>query len=131
MTLEQEREEIRNGLAQVLAQSIDALRAAVVAQANSEPIPQDALNSLAALHKDYLELRTRASLLDGTPPPERPTWLDPPSINKIIDHCFPQTGVAKALFEALFEIANRLQVLESKPPITRTQLRSWLISKAQ
>lgn len=56
---------------------------------------------------------------------------DPPTIEQIIDGVFPQTGVAKALFEALFEIANRLQALESKSPITRAQLRDWLISKAQ
>ena len=42
---------------------------------------------------------------------------------------FPESGSLRVLFEALFEIANRLQALEGKQPITRIQLRNWLISK--
>ena len=130
MSQDQEREEIKDGFSAVLSQSIAALRSAVVAQANSEPIPQDILGTLIALHEEYLALRTRAAVLDGTPSQDRPTWLDSPDTSKILDYNFPQTGVGKALFEALFEIANRLQTLESKPSITRAQLRAWLISKA-
>lgn len=55
---------------------------------------------------------------------------DPATTAEIIDAVFPQTGVGKALFEALFEVANRLQALESKPTITRSQLRDWLVAKA-
>lgn len=49
--------------------------------------------------------------------------------SELIDAMFPQTGTARVIFEAFFEIANRLQTLESKPSITRAQLKSWLISK--
>ena len=53
----------------------------------------------------------------------------PPTPTELIDQYFPQSGVAHVLFEALFEIANRLQTLEGKPLITRAQLRDWLINK--
>ena len=130
MTPEQEREEIRDGLAAVLARSVALLRAALVAKENAEPVPLDIHGALIDLQTQELALLTRAAVLTGDDPPERPSWMDTPTIEKIIDAVFPQTGAAKAIFEALFEIANRLQTLESKPSITRAQLRDWLINKA-
>lgn len=52
-----------------------------------------------------------------------------PADEKRIDEAFPSTDVARVIFEAFFEIANRLQALERKSPITRAQLRDWLKSK--
>lgn len=57
-------------------------------------------------------------------------YIHPPETSEdIIAKQFPEDGVMRVLFEALFEIANRLQALEGKQSITRTQLRNWLISK--
>lgn len=126
----QEREEIRDGMMDVLMQSVPLLRMAIVAQSNSSPIPPDALTGLAHLHVRFFDYAVRAAVLSGDPLPTLPSWLNSPTLEQTVDFAFPQTGVAKALFEALFEIANRLQVLENKTAITRAQLRAWLISKA-
>lgn len=37
--------------------------------------------------------------------------------------------MVRVIFEAFFEVANRLQVLEGKQPITRPQLKTWLKDK--
>jgi hypothetical protein len=69
--------------------------------------------------------------------------LSPPTPQQIIDQAFPQTGTARVLFEALFELANDVRDLRSKinvlapgtysagqaGQITRAQLKSWLESK--
>jgi len=55
------------------------------------------------------------------PPPQTP--------GEIINAHFPQSGTGRVLFEALFDIANRLQALEGKQAITREQLKTWLQSK--
>lgn len=60
-----------------------------------------------------------------SPPPPPP----PPTDDERIDAAFPQTDVAKVIFEAFFEVTNRLQALEGKQPITRQQLRGWLKAK--
>lgn len=52
-----------------------------------------------------------------------------PTDEERIDAAFPQTDVARVIFEAFFEVANRLQALEGKSPITRDQLKTWLKSK--
>lgn len=52
-----------------------------------------------------------------------------PTLEDRIDSAFPKTDMAMVIFEAFFEVANRLQVLEGKPSITRSQLRDWLKSK--
>ena len=46
-----------------------------------------------------------------------------------IDRSFTVSDKDRVIFEAFFEIANRLQVLESAPIITRAQLKTWLINK--
>lgn len=46
-----------------------------------------------------------------------------------IDAAFPKTDSALVIFEAFFEIANRLQAFEGKNPITRNQLKEWLKAK--
>ncbi len=49
--------------------------------------------------------------------------------DEIIDAHFPQTGVARVLFEAIFELANRVRVLEGDGTINRAQLKNWLKDK--
>lgn len=46
-----------------------------------------------------------------------------------IDAAFPQTDVARVIFEALFELSNRVIALEGGNAITRGQLRDWLKAK--
>ena len=46
-----------------------------------------------------------------------------------IDAAFPGTDMARVIFEALFELSNRIVALESGTPITRAQLKTWLINK--
>ena len=43
-----------------------------------------------------------------------------------IDAVFPQTDSARVIFETFFNVANRLQALEGKQPITRAQLLDWM-----
>lgn len=61
------------------------------------------------------------------------TPADPPppplTDSQRIDSAFPQSDVARVIFEALFELSNRVIALEGGQPITRPQLRDWLISK--
>ena len=54
-----------------------------------------------------------------------------PTDEERIDRAFPKTDMAHVIFEALFELGNRIQVLEGKPPITRVQLRDWLKAKLE
>ena len=53
----------------------------------------------------------------------------PPTDEERIDAAFPQTDVARVIFEAFFEISNRLIVLEGGAPITKAQLKAWLKAK--
>jgi len=73
--------------------------------------------------------------------PLRDLWVDGETVTVVpvvdyvptdedrIDSAFPQTDIARVVFGAFFEVANRLQVLEGKQPITKPQLRAWLKSK--
>jgi hypothetical protein len=129
-TPEQEREEIRDGLSYVLNRSVYLIRTAIVAHENSKDIPTETVTNLIELQRMEYKLLERRAALTGEPETTYPTLVDPPTIEETVDNSFKDTGAAKALFEALFEIANRLQALESKPSITRSQLRDWLIEKA-
>ena len=57
-----------------------------------------------------------------SPPP-------PPTDDERIDEAFPQTDVARVIFEALFELTNRVIALEGGAAVTRAQLRTWLRNK--
>lgn len=46
-----------------------------------------------------------------------------------IDEVFPQTDTARVLFEALFELSNRILKLEGRAEISRAQLKAWLKNK--
>lgn len=52
-----------------------------------------------------------------------------------IDESFPQTDVARVIFEAFFEMANMIRELQdtvngtTQGPITRAQLKTWLKNK--
>ena len=130
-TPEQEREEIRNNRTAAIYRIIKLLLRIVLTLARSQPVPATWLQNVYEIYRDQLDLEDRAHAIGDEPLPDK-TGLDPLelTIGEIIDTEFPQTGSAKAIFEALFEIANRLQTLESKPLITREQLRAWLINKA-
>jgi hypothetical protein len=52
-----------------------------------------------------------------------------PTSAEIIDAAFPDTGIARVLFEALFELSNRIIALEGGNAITRAQLKTWLQGK--
>ena len=58
----------------------------------------------------------------SNPPPEPP----PPTPAERIDAVFPQTDSVRVIFETFFNMANRLQALERKQPITRAQLLDWM-----
>ena len=61
---------------------------------------------------------------------ESPGVEIPPTDEERIDAAFPQTDVARVLFEALFEIMNRVLVLEGGAPMAnRSQLKVWLRNK--
>jgi hypothetical protein len=53
----------------------------------------------------------------------------PPTDAERIDAAFPQSDVARVIFEALYELTNRVRTLEGNAAITRAQLRDWLITK--
>lgn len=53
----------------------------------------------------------------------------PPTDAERIDAAFPQTDVARVLFEAFFAQENRIRALEGSAAITRAQLRDWLKAK--
>lgn len=74
---EQEREEIRNGRQRLRMDSVDPLRAAVIALGNGHSIPQDALASLIATEEADLVFRARDAELNEMEAPSRPGWLDP------------------------------------------------------
>jgi hypothetical protein len=46
-----------------------------------------------------------------------------------IDKAFPQTDVARVLFEVLFEMANEIRVLKSQPLIDKAQFKDYLKTK--
>lgn len=53
----------------------------------------------------------------------------PPTDEERIDAVFPQSDSAQVIFEAFFIVVNRLQTLESQPPITKIQLKNWFKSR--
>ena len=53
----------------------------------------------------------------------------PPTDSERIDAAFPQSDVARVIFEALFELTNRVIALEGGQAVTRAQLRTWLKGK--
>jgi len=53
----------------------------------------------------------------------------PPTTDERIDAAFPISDRERVIFEALFELSNRLIALEGGLPITRAQLRTWLKAK--
>lgn len=71
--------------------------------------------------------------------------VNPPPLSpsQVIDQHFPQSGTARVLFEALFELANDIRELRreinlispgrfnnaNSVDITRSQLKTWLESK--
>jgi hypothetical protein len=46
-----------------------------------------------------------------------------------IDSAFPQSDVGRVIFEALFELVNRVIALEGGSVIDRSQLKTWLQNK--
>ena len=103
-------------------------------------IEQDAMNHVA-LHlgnypKAFVVPKPNDSfkswLVDGvnknvsisfpTPPP-------PPTDEERIDTAFPQTDVARVIFDTLFEMINRVRVLEGNAVITRAQFKDFLKAK--
>ena len=53
----------------------------------------------------------------------------PPTDEDRIDAVFPQTDSARVIFEAFFELTNRLIALEGGNAITKAQLRNWFKAK--
>lgn len=53
----------------------------------------------------------------------------PPTSSQIIDIHLPQSGTARVLFEAIFEIVNDVRALKGQGSITRAQLKNWLENK--
>ena len=53
----------------------------------------------------------------------------PPTDAERIDSAFPQTDTARVIFEALFELVNRVIALEGGVAIDRIQLKTWLKNK--
>ncbi len=53
----------------------------------------------------------------------------PPTDEERIDAAFPQTDTARVIFEALFELINRVIVLEAGTAVDRAQLKTWLKNK--
>lgn len=76
---------------------------------------------------DYVDIKAREARGELVIGPYAPDPL--PSPADVIDQYFPQSGTGKALFEAIFELTNRLRALEGLAPITRVQLKNWLMGK--
>ena len=55
--------------------------------------------------------------------------VTPPTLEERMDAAFPQTDSARAIFNAFFNMENRIRALESKPAITKSQLRKWFESQ--
>ncbi len=60
---------------------------------------------------------------EALPPPP------PPTDEERIDAAFPQTDVARVIFDTLFEMINRVRVLEGNAVITRAQFKTFLKAK--
>jgi hypothetical protein len=64
-------------------------------------------------------------------PPPKP----PPTDEERIDAAFPQTDVARVIFEVFFEMANQIRALQdtvngtTQGPLTRTQLKDFMKTK--
>ena len=52
-----------------------------------------------------------------------------PTLDERFGKIFSSADFTTILFEAIFELVNRTQILELKPQLTRTQVRDWLKSK--
>ena len=53
----------------------------------------------------------------------------PPTDAERIDQAFPQTDTARVIFEAFFELTNRLIAIEGGVAVDRIQLKTWLKNK--
>jgi len=60
---------------------------------------------------------------EALPPPP------PPTDEERIDEAFPQTDVARVIFEMFFELINRVRTLEGGAIITRAQLKDFIKTK--
>lgn len=92
-------------------------------------IERDGSNNIIALYGVKQTFTTEELPLDD---PEVVAFLappPPPTDDERIDDAFPQTDTARVIFEAFFEITNRVIALEGGSQITREQLRDWLKGK--
>jgi len=55
--------------------------------------------------------------------------VPPPTVEERIDAAFPQTDVARVIFEMFFELINRVRTLEGGAVITRAQLKDFIKTK--
>jgi len=46
-----------------------------------------------------------------------------------VDKAFSEQDIHKMIFEGFFEVANRLQAIEGKQPLERSQLKTWFKNK--
>ena len=53
----------------------------------------------------------------------------PPTLTERVDRVFPQSDTGRGIFNAFFELENRVRTLESRPAITKAQLRTWFESQ--
>ena len=81
------------------------------------PKPNDSFNSW------LIDGGNKTVSISFPPPPT------PPTDEERIDAAFPQTDVARVIFEALFDQENRLRALEGGVAITRAQFKAFLKSK--
>lgn len=72
---EQEREEIKDGLAAADGATVRALREVLLALSSEKTVPQSALDKLAAIETDARALRVRKAALEGRQPPSEPDIL--------------------------------------------------------
>lgn len=61
--------------------------------------------------------------------PAEPPPPPPPTDDERIDTAFNQSDLVHVIFEALFELTNRIRTLEGNAAVTRSQLRDWLKAK--
>lgn len=58
------------------------------------------------------------------------TWEQPATTDsELVEQVVPRDGPRRVIFEMLFDLNNRVRVLEGKQAITRAQLRTWLQGK--
>ena len=91
-------------------------------------VKRDESNKVEGLYRRQQEFATEFLSEDN---PEVVAFRNPPppSASERIDAAFPQTDVARVIFEALYELANDVRTLKGQGTITRSQLRDWLKAK--